>query len=151
MTTLVRAAKTFAMHQLCAALLLVAAAAAASKPTSLQIGVKKKAESCELQAANGDVVSIHFTVRLSATRNAPERVANMIIIIIYNSVFCHSARPAVRRGACLSESIRLAQGKLFDTNEVFDSSIPRGDPFTFTVGKSQVIKGLDRGLLKFEC
>ena len=51
------------MLQLCAALLLLAAAAAASKPTTLQIGVKKKAETCELQAATGDVVSIHFTVR----------------------------------------------------------------------------------------
>ncbi|WP_395241639.1 FKBP-type peptidyl-prolyl cis-trans isomerase [Salmonella sp. s51933] len=37
-------------------------------------------------------------------------------------------------------------GKLKDGTE-FDSSIPRGEPFVFTLGKGQVIKGWDQGLL----
>lgn len=37
-------------------------------------------------------------------------------------------------------------GKLEDGTE-FDSSIPRGSPFTFTLGAGQVIKGWDQGLL----
>lgn len=37
-------------------------------------------------------------------------------------------------------------GKLEDGTE-FDSSIPRGEPFVFTLGSGQVIKGWDQGLL----
>lgn len=37
-------------------------------------------------------------------------------------------------------------GTLQDGTE-FDSSIPRGQPFTFTLGSGQVIKGWDQGLL----
>lgn len=37
-------------------------------------------------------------------------------------------------------------GKLDDGTE-FDSSIPRGEPFVFTLGAGQVIKGWDQGLL----
>ena len=38
------------------------------------------------------------------------------------------------------------KGKLEDGSQ-FDSSIPRGDPFVFTLGAGQVIKGWDQGLL----
>ena len=41
----------------------------------------------------------------------------------------------------------LLQGKLDDGTE-FDSSISRNQPFTFTLGTGQVIKGWDQGLLK---
>jgi len=37
-------------------------------------------------------------------------------------------------------------GTLEDGTE-FDSSIPRGDPFSFTLGSGQVIKGWDQGLI----
>merc|ERR1712226_38080 len=37
-------------------------------------------------------------------------------------------------------------GKL-ESGEEFDSSIPRGEPFKFTLGAGQVIKGWDQGLL----
>lgn len=39
-----------------------------------------------------------------------------------------------------------SKGKLEDGTE-FDSSIPRNQPFTFTLGTGQVIKGWDQGLL----
>ncbi|KAK3093984.1 hypothetical protein FSP39_022524 [Pinctada imbricata] len=38
-------------------------------------------------------------------------------------------------------------GKLESTGEEFDSSIPRGEPFSFVLGTGQVIKGWDQGLL----
>lgn len=38
-------------------------------------------------------------------------------------------------------------GKLLD-GTVFDSSVTRGDPFEFTLGISQVIKGWDIGVAK---
>merc|ERR1712004_293209 len=34
-----------------------------------------------------------------------------------------------------------------DDGSVFDSSIPRGQPFQFTMGTGQVIKGWDQGLI----
>jgi len=37
-------------------------------------------------------------------------------------------------------------GTLFEDGTEFDSSIPRGDAFTFTLGVGQVIKGWDDGL-----
>nr|QKY15267.1 peptidyl-prolyl cis-trans isomerase, FKBp-type (FKBP) [Polytomella parva] len=37
-------------------------------------------------------------------------------------------------------------GKLID-GTVFDSSIPRGNPFSFKLGAGQVIQGWDQGLL----
>ncbi len=50
-----------------------------------------------------------------------------------NSCFCVCAFPAT-------------QGSLED-GTVFDSSLDRGVPITFTLGSGQVIKGWDQGLI----
>jgi FKBP-type peptidyl-prolyl cis-trans isomerase len=68
-------------------------------PTELQIGIKKRAETCTYKSKNGDMLSMHYT------------------------------------------------GSLFDTGEVFDSSLERKQPFDFVIGKGQVIKGWEQGLL----
>lgn len=40
----------------------------------------------------------------------------------------------------------VSQGKLEDGTE-FDSSLPQNQPFVFSLGTGQVIKGWDQGLL----
>ncbi|BFZ63097.1 FK506-binding protein 2B [Saitoella coloradoensis] len=39
------------------------------------------------------------------------------------------------------------RGSIFDSGKEFDASYNRGRPFEFTLGKGQVIKGWDQGLL----
>ena len=46
-----------------------------------------------------------------------------------------------------SNSSSSLQGTLYEDGSEFDSSIPRGEPLTFTLGAGMVIKGWDQGLL----
>lgn len=43
-------------------------------------------------------------------------------------------------------TLMVPQGKLEDGTE-FDSSLPQNQPFVFSLGTGQVIKGWDQGLL----
>ncbi|KAH3852940.1 peptidyl-prolyl cis-trans isomerase FKBP2-like [Dreissena polymorpha] len=69
------------------------------KPKKLQIGIKKRVDSCPIKSRKGDTLHMQY------------------------------------------------RGTLFDTKEEFDSSYSRNQPFVFTLGTGQVIKGWDQGLL----
>lgn len=94
------------------------------KKKKLQIGVKKRVdpENCPIKSKKGDTLHMHYTVGFSW---------NLLWII---DIFYFKND--------------LLQGKLEDGTE-FDSSIPRGQPFTFSLGAGQVIKGWDQGLLGY--
>ena len=55
---------------------------------------------------------------------------------------CNTFMPGTHIGDLLQ-----SQGTLKEDGSEFDSSIPRGDPFSFTLGSGQVIKGWDQGLI----
>lgn len=100
---------------------LLCVATQASKPvTKLQIGVRKRPDTCDTKSKHGDLLAMHYTVcrQLSTT----------------TSLVCWPRAP---------------QGKLYETGEEFDSSLPRGEPFKFVLGHGHVIKGWDRGLLGY--
>ena len=79
----------------------------------------------------------------------------MTVLLLADLFFCFDQSSIIqdtRQMLCLLKmNINLIyttflQGKLEDGTE-FDSSIPRGQPFVFTLGAGQVIKGWDKGLL----
>lgn len=64
---------------------------------------------------------------------------------------CHCPAPwrTELGGGCLLTGLPVSshpQGKLEDGTE-FDSSLPQNQPFVFSLGTGQVIKGWDQGLL----
>ncbi|GAA5820729.1 hypothetical protein JCM3770_005266 [Rhodotorula araucariae] len=58
----------------------------------------------------------------------------------------HEARPCYLKSQAGDKLAMHYDGRLADGKE-FDSSRKRGTPFVFTVGRGQVIKGWDNGLL----
>ncbi|KOB71271.1 Peptidyl-prolyl cis-trans isomerase [Operophtera brumata] len=69
----------------------------------------------------------------------------LIFVIVLMSVISHVviANSATKK---LQIGVKKRPGTLDDGTE-FDSSIPRGNPLTFTLGSGQVIKGWDQGLM----
>jgi len=90
----------------------------------LQIGIKKRVDNCPIKSRKGDVLNMHYTVR--------------VVLLLPK---CYSSQKM-----SYFNCVFYVQGKLEDGTE-FDSSIPRNQPFTFTLGTGQVIKGWDQGLL----
>lgn len=117
------------MKQLVVILSLFAATSyAANGQGKLQIGIKKRVEDCTTKTRKGDLVHIHYTVSDDKERHECTR------------------HPFFIKTTILFYSLLCLQGTLED-GTVFDSSIPREQPLTFTVGAGQVIKGWDQGLL----
>jgi len=49
--------------------------------------------------------------------------------------------------AVVGKTVSLNYTGTLENGKVFDSSIPRGEPFTFTLGQGQVIQGWEQGIL----
>ncbi len=89
----------------------------------LQIGIKKRVDKLSYKVPQGRLLNMHYTVSVWLFWPKYDSCPKM-------------SSPNV----CF-----YLQGKLEDGTE-FDSSIPRNQPFTFTLGAGQVIKGWDQGL-----
>lgn len=93
----------------------------------LQIGIKKKVPDCVRRSKANDVLHIHYEVYLFDVRDQ------------LLEPLSSSSRPKLTK-------FLFSKGKLL-SGEVFDSSLDRGEPLSFTLGTGQVIKGWDQGLI----
>lgn len=81
-------------------------------------------------------------------------VVLMIVIIEVNSEKAKKLQIGVKKKVenCSRRSrngdrLSMHYTGTLENGEEFDSSIPRGEPFVFTLGSGQVIKGWEQGLL----
>ena len=81
----------------------------------------------------------------------PMKTATALVIIavvlIGGYFLINNKKPMEAQTAQNGDTVEVNYtGKLTD-GTVFDSSIPRGEPFSFTLGAGQVIAGWDQGIL----
>jgi len=81
-----------------------------------------------------------------------------IVALLFVVVHCEDEKDSVRIGVTFrpetcdrktksGDTLKIHYtGTLASNGEKFDSSVDRGTPFSFTLGKGQVIKGWDQGL-----
>jgi len=89
------------------------------------------------------VISVVVLLECLISRAEANKDKQKLQIGIKKRVDAENCKIKSRKGDVLSMHYT---GKL-ESGEEFDSSIPRGTPFKFTLGTGQVIKGWDQGLL----
>lgn len=111
------------MKNIAIILSVCAALGCVSAVQKLQIGIKKRVENCEIKAQKGDLVHMHYTVNLRINRKE----------ISLLNFFC----------SLMSNKFLLSIQGTLENGVVFDSSIEREQPLTFTLGTGQVSFSID--------
>jgi FK506-binding protein 2 len=108
-----------------ASVLLAPFALALDKPLNTEVTVEAK---CNRKTQRGDRIDVHYrgTLESDGAFNTPNAF----------SLISH-----------LQEIAMLTPSPFLYVGSEFDASYNRGSPLSFTVGKGQVIKGWDEGLL----
>ena len=78
---------------------------------------------------------------------APEEKTNTKKIITQGKLSMEILKEGTGEGAKAGDRLTVHYTGKLQNGTVFDSSIPRGQPFQFTIGGGQVIKGWDQGLI----